>query len=92
MPHSGNGGYRVTRYELDLTYRISTNLLLGRARLSAVATHSLTRFSLDLAGLRVTKVAVNGRRAQRFTTRGRKLHIWPEKPLPVGATIMVDVH
>lgn len=92
LPHSGNGGYRVTRYELDLNYRINTNLLLGRARLSAVATHSLTRFSLDLAGLRVTKVAVNGRRAQRFTTRGRKLHIWPEKPLPVGATIMVDVH
>jgi aminopeptidase len=92
LPDSGNGGYRVTRYELDLAYRVPSNLLRGQARLFAVATQSLSRFSLDLAGLRVTKVAVNGRRAQRFTTRGRKLHIWPAEALPVGATITVDVH
>ncbi|HEU5266183.1 MAG TPA: M1 family metallopeptidase [Jatrophihabitans sp.] len=92
LPDSGNGGYRVTRYELDLTYRTSSNLLLAVARLYAVATQSLSRFSLDLAGLRVSKVSVNGRRAQRFRTRGRKLHVWPDKPLPVGATITIDIH
>jgi aminopeptidase N len=91
LPHSGNGGYAVTRYDLELTYRMSSNLLLGRARLSAVATESLSRFSLDLAGMRVTKVTVNGRRARRFTARGNKLRIWPDAPLPVGATIAVDI-
>ena len=71
---------------------MSTNLLFGRARLFAVATESLSRFSLDLAGLRVAKVAVNGRRAQRFATRGRKLHIWPRpSPWRPGSTMTVDI-
>jgi aminopeptidase N len=91
LPTSGNGGYVVTRYELELTYRMSTNLLFGRARLDAVATESLSRFSLDLAGLRVAKVAVNGRRAQRFVTGGRKLNIWPDRPLPAGFTMTVEI-
>jgi aminopeptidase len=90
-PQSGNGGYRVTRYELDLTYRINSNLLFGRARLSAVATQDLSRFSLDLSGLRVAKVNVNGHRAQQVKARGHKLHIWPDKPLPIGGAITVDV-
>jgi aminopeptidase len=92
LPDSGNGGYRVTRYELELAYRVPSNLLRGQACIVAVATQALSRFSLDLAGLRVTKVSVNRRRAQRFTTRGRKLHVWPAEVLPVGATITVDVH
>jgi aminopeptidase len=91
LPRSGNGGYRVTRYELDLTYRMNSNLLSGRARLSAVATQALSRFSLDLSGLRVTKVSVNGHRAQRFETRRHKLHIWPDASLSVGAVITVEV-
>lgn len=91
LPRSGNGGYRVTRYELDLTYRMSSNLLFGHAQLSAVATQALSRLSLDLAGLRVAKVSVNGHRAQRFETRRHKLHIWPDKPLPVGGAITIDV-
>jgi aminopeptidase N len=70
---------------------MSTNLLFGRARLYAVVTESLSRFSLDLAGLRVAKVMVNGRRAQRFVTRGRKLHIWPDKALAAGFTMTVEI-
>ncbi len=91
VPDSGNGGYRITRYELELTYRMSSNLLHGRARLFAVAGQSLSRFTLDLAGLRVAKVSVNGHRAHRFGTRGRKLRIWPRQPVPVGATFIVDI-
>jgi aminopeptidase len=91
LPTSGNGGYLVTRYELELTYRMSTNLLFGQARLHAVATESLSRFSLDLAGLRVAKVAVNGRRAKRFVISGRKLNVWPDKPLVAGYTMTVEI-
>ncbi len=91
VPDSGNGGYRITRYELDLTYRMSSNLLHGRARLFAVAGQSLSRFTLDLAGLRVAKVSVNGHRAHRFSNRGRKLRVWPHQPVSVGATFTVDI-
>ena len=70
VPDSGNGGYRVTHYDLDLTYRMRSNRLHGRARLFAVAGQPLSRFTLDLAGLRVAKVSVDGHRAQRFSDPG----------------------
>ena len=92
LPDSGNGGYRVTRYELELNYRMGSNRLAGRAVLSAVATQPLSRFSLDLAGMQVAKVSVNGGRAKRFATRSRKLDIWPDRPLPVGSSLVVDIH
>ncbi|MFS7876733.1 M1 family metallopeptidase [Streptomyces asiaticus] len=37
LPEHGNGGYRVTHYDLELTYRPNTGRLSGRARISAVA-------------------------------------------------------
>jgi aminopeptidase N len=91
LPESGNGGYRVNRYDLDLSYRMSSNRLIGKAILSAVATQQLSRFSLDLVGLQVSKVSVNGRRAQKFTARANKLHIWPDRPLPVGTSLTVEI-
>lgn len=91
VPEHGNGGYRVTRYELELDYRLASNRLEGRARLHAVATQALSRFSLDLAGLRVSKVSVDGRRAAKFAQRGDKLRITPAEPLPVGAGFVVTV-
>ncbi|WP_241249688.1 M1 family metallopeptidase [Rhodococcus sp. X156] len=92
VPERGNGGYSVTRYELDLDYRVASNRLSGRARLSAVTTQSLKRFSLDLAGLTVSKVSVNGTKATKFAQRDDKLYVSVATPLPVGATLTVDVH
>ena len=91
LPQSGNGGYLVTRYELDLTYRLSSNRLSGHAVLSAVALQPLTRFSLDLVGLQVGKVSVNGRRVKRFSTREDKLFIWLDKEIPVRSSMSIDV-
>ncbi len=91
LPASGNGGYRVSRYDLELIYRMSSNRLSGRAKLSAVATQELTRLSLDLAGLKVSKVSVNGRRAAKFAATDRKLHIWPDRTLPVGTSLNIDI-
>jgi aminopeptidase N len=91
IPGSGNGGYVVTRYELDLVYRMSSNRLSGKAVLSAVSTQELTRFTLDLVGLQVGKVSVNGRRAKKFNTRDGKLFIWPDKPIPVRASMSVEI-
>ena len=91
VPGHGNGGFRVTRYELELDYRVASNRLRGRATLHAVTTHALSRFSLDLAGLGVSKVSVDGRRAAKFTQRGDKLRITPAVPLAVGSTFVVTV-
>jgi aminopeptidase N len=41
--------------------------------------------------LQVSKVSVNGRRASRFATRANKLHIWPDRPLPVGSSIAIEI-
>ena len=92
LPTHGNGGYRSTRYELELDYRVVSNHLSGRARLSLLATQPLSRFSLDLGGLRVAKVTVDGRRPARYAHRGQKLHVWPAAPVEVGAGFVVEVH
>jgi len=91
LPGHGNEGFTVTRYELDLDYRVASNRLSGRARLHAVATADLSRFTLDLAGLRVGKVLVNGRRAGRWSHRARKLTISTVTPVASGAALVIDV-
>jgi aminopeptidase N len=91
VPNHGNGGYKVESYELDLDYRVNSNRLSGKATITAVATQSLSRVSFDLAGLRVAKVFVNGRRAGRYAHRTGKLHIWPAVAISDGAEFVVDV-
>ena len=91
VPSHGNSGYRVESYELDLDYRVSSNRLSGKATIAAVATQDLSRFTLDLAGLRVSKVSVNGRRPQRFVHRTGKLHITPAATVMGGAGFTVEV-
>jgi aminopeptidase N len=91
VPSHGNGGYQVDSYELDLDYRVNSNRLSGKATITAVATQALSRVSLDLVGLRVAKVLVNGRRAGRYAHRNGKLHIWPSPAISDGAEFVVDV-
>ncbi|GAA0599073.1 M1 family metallopeptidase [Kribbella sandramycini] len=90
-PNHGNGGYHVESYELDLDYRVNSNRLTGKASITAVAEQALSRFALDLSGLRVSKVTINGRRVQRFTQRSGKLHITPSSTLMDGAEFVVDI-
>jgi aminopeptidase N len=91
VPGHGNGGYRVASYELDLNYRVNSNRLAGKATITAVATQALSRISFDLAGLRVAKVSVNGRRARHYAHRAGKLHIWPATDITEGVEFVVDV-
>lgn len=92
LPASGNPGYRVRHYDLALNYRVSTNRLTGRARLAATAVQPLTGFSLDLVGLKVTKVSVDGTRAAKFSTAKDKLIVRPAVPVPAGAEFGIEVH
>ena len=36
LPKNGNAGYRVSRYELDLEYKVAINRLSGSATITAV--------------------------------------------------------
>jgi len=90
LPRHGNGGYRVEHYDLELDYRIATNRLNGRAVVSAVAEHALSRLSLDLSGLRVAQVNVNGTPA-KHELRDGKLRIKPVRPLPAGGRFRVEI-
>ena len=76
FPTDGNGGYDVSHYDLNVVYHPSTDLLVGVARLQAVATHNLSRFNLDLKGLKVRAVRVNGALV-RWRQEGSELVITP---------------
>lgn len=92
LPGNGNFGYRVSRYELEIEYRVSSNRLSGTAAITAVTLASLQSFSLDLAeNLSVSKVAVNGRRPANFAASGGKLRIRLAAALPPGSAMSIVV-
>jgi aminopeptidase N len=91
LPRRVDGGLDVTRYELELDYRVASNRLDASARVHAVAQRPLDRFSLDLAHLRVTKVLVDGRRPERWTHRDGRLVVRPERVVAPGSALVVEV-
>jgi aminopeptidase N len=90
FPLEGNGGYDVGHYLLDLSYAPATHELSGTARISAVATQNLSRFDLDLSGMHVRSVAVNGV-AATYHRVGPELRISPRNGLDRGAGFDVTV-
>ncbi len=88
FPNAGNGGYEVDHYNLGIDYRPSIAKLYGREVVRATATESLSRFDLDLRGLRVKLLTVNGEPAT-FTRDGQELQVTPPAPLPEGEPFRV---
>jgi len=92
LPNNGNFGYRVSRYELEIEYKVAANRLSGSATITAATLAALRTFSLDLSpALNVVKVTVNGRRPQAFRTSHGKLNISLASTLPAGAALTVNV-
>ena len=60
LPGHGSLAWSVAHYDLELDYRVAGNRLDARARLRVVAAEPLSRISLDLAHLRVSKVSATG--------------------------------
>ena len=89
-PGIGNGGYDVAHYDLDLGYNPTTHILNGRATITAAATQNLCRFNLDLRGLTVASVKVDGA-AATFTRDGRELIITPAQALRAATGFVVEV-
>ncbi|MEU3990631.1 M1 family metallopeptidase [Streptomyces platensis] len=90
FPSLGNGGYQVRHYGLDLDYDIKKRHLDATADLTAVAKTDLGSFQLDLQGLRVTEVQVDGEKAE-FSRKGHKLTVRPAEGLRKGAEFRTRV-
>ena len=90
FPDLGNGGYDVSSYDLDLTVDPIANRLDGEATIVATATQDLSQFDLDLTGLEVAKVTVDGA-AATFTRHDRELVITPPETLARGSSFDTKV-
>lgn len=90
-PGSGNLGYGVDDYDLDLRYRMSTNRLEGTATITATSTETLKSVTFDLARLTVSKVRVQGARGTKFRQSPTKLTVIPPAPIPAGTEFVVTI-
>ncbi|MFC6064622.1 M1 family metallopeptidase [Streptomyces ochraceiscleroticus] len=90
FPALGNGGYDVRHYALGLDYDVRHGSLDATARLTAKTRQRMASFSLDLHGLKVTGVQVDGERAE-FSRRGDKLRVRPASALPKGRAFRTTI-
>ncbi|WP_254878712.1 M1 family metallopeptidase [Streptomyces sp. NA04227] len=90
LPQAGNGGFDVLHYALKLDCTPRVNELRAKATVRARAEHDLRSFHLDLRGLRVEEVRVDGERA-RFSRRGQELTVRPAAPIPRGDRFTTEV-
>ncbi|MFJ1577818.1 M1 family metallopeptidase [Streptomyces sp. NPDC088182] len=90
FPRIGNGGYDVQHYGLTLDYAPESGRLKGTAEITARATQDLSAFNLDLDGLTVDSVTVDGEKAA-FHHAGTELTLRPGDDLRRGATFRTVV-
>jgi peptidase M1-like protein len=90
FPTDGNGGYDAKHYTLDVRYDPATDLLQGEAEIIARATQNLSSFNLDLQGLTVDDVEVNGRNAT-WTRSGDELTITPRSGIKKHHRFVVEI-
>ncbi|MEV0426044.1 M1 family metallopeptidase [Micromonospora sp. NPDC050495] len=90
FPSYGNGGYDVGNYALKIRYDPATDRLSGTATLRATATANLSAFNLDLAGLTVRSVTVDGVKA-RHARSGDELVVTPATGLTSGNGFVAEI-
>src|ERR1700754_2514878 len=90
FPRSGNRGYNVKHYDVSVGYQPRSGQLTARDVVEARATSGLRRFSLDLDGLKVTSVSVDGDAARYSRGRG-KVKIVPATPIEKGKAFKVEL-
>ncbi|HTT94802.1 MAG TPA: M1 family metallopeptidase [Solirubrobacterales bacterium] len=90
FPRSGNRGYDVEHYDVSLGYQPRSGELTARDVVEARSTSDLSRFSLDLDGLKVTSVGVDGEPA-RFSRGKGKVKIVPPAPIAKGERFTVEL-
>ncbi|MFJ3382702.1 MULTISPECIES: M1 family metallopeptidase [unclassified Curtobacterium] len=90
-PHSGDRRWSATHYDLRLDYRVATNRLDGTATITATALDPLDRVVVDLHGMSVDRVDVDGHRAKKVSTAVHKLTVTPAEPIDAGAEFTLHV-
>lgn len=90
VPERGSADWAPTGYDLEVACTVASNRLTGRARIGVVPHRPVDHLAFDLAGLRVSKVTVDGRPA-RWRHRGAKLHVQPATALDAGREVTVEI-
>ncbi|GAA1465386.1 M1 family metallopeptidase [Microbacterium thalassium] len=89
-PESGDASFDVESYDLDISYRVRTNRLDGHAIINAELTEPARSVTLDLVGLRVSKLSVDGM-ARSYSQDGRKVRVTLPKPMEAGERFSIDI-
>jgi len=89
-PDLGNPGFDVEHYDLALIPDAATGVLTGSATITATASMPLPSFHLDLAGMSVDAVTVDGVAAS-FQLAGEELIVTPATPIPAGTRFTTGV-
>ena len=90
FPGLGNGGYDVEHYDVDLDWLPDDGELRGIVTVEARARQDLSSFNLDLAGMEVWSVTVDGIAAE-VDHRERELEITPAVSIADGVTFTTVV-
>ena len=92
FPDLGNGGYDVVHYDLAISVPDPhQNQMSATATITAKASQALSRFDLDLSGLTVGSVTVDGNAATSVAREGRELVVTPAKPIDDNTTFTTVV-
>ena len=89
-PLLGNAGYDVLHYSIELDVDPAANTISSLTTITALATEDLAAFNLDLSGLEVHDVTVDGE-AARFSRSGTELTVRPSRAPAVGEEFSVSV-
>ncbi len=90
FPQLGNGGYDVASYHIELEWLAETGSIDATTTIELTPTVALDTFNLDLVGLEVGEVRVDGRPAPHERA-GRELTIDPDPVLVAGGPVQVEV-
>ena len=92
FPWAGNGGYDVRSYDISLDFHPTRHRLVASTRLTADTTSgALSSFAVELQGLHVDKVTVDGRPAT-YRRDGVELLVSPARPVRNGFSVRVAYH
>jgi len=99
FPQLGNTGYDAEHYAIELTYDPATGSINALVEITAVATEYLSSYNLDLSGLTVTSVTVDGLPTRYVRTPNQpsglgplgELTIRPEVPIGIGRRFLTVI-
>ena len=91
LPSHGDDRYAVEHYDLDLRYKPHGNHLEGHAVLRVRALDDLPDLLLDLHGLLVTSLHVQGAEVARWSHRSSRIRIRFRAPVLAGGELLVTI-